>query len=152
MSRCVSFAAICFFFVLCAAQNTTESSQDELVGWQAIPTRRGTFDIIQSCFFTILACTWTIQHLNIPSPEDKPHEIRWRKFRWMLLTIFLPEFILAHAAVELDMARRSTRRFREMGTCNWWCSPLRRCSNEVHYNKDPETGRESSISNRAIES
>ena len=27
---------------------------------------RGTIDILWSCLFTIIACTWTVQHLNVP--------------------------------------------------------------------------------------
>jgi hypothetical protein len=38
------------------------------------PNTRGTLDILWSCVFTIIACTWTIQHLNIPEQRDDVSE------------------------------------------------------------------------------
>ena len=103
------------------------------------PNTRGTLDILWSCVFTIIACTWTIQHLNIPEPRDDVSERMdrrhwrfhfrkvhkgffsglwydvkdgagelgpdfvwsigrfWMNFKWMLFTIFLPEYILGKA-------------------------------------------------------
>jgi hypothetical protein len=63
--------------------------------------------IIKTCAATIFACTWTIQHLNVPATNDG----EWRRFfracKWMLVTVLLPEFILAHAILELVLAIRS---------------------------------------------
>jgi hypothetical protein len=35
------------------------------------PDIRGTQNILWSCIFTIIACTWTIQHLNVPRQRGK---------------------------------------------------------------------------------
>ena len=77
---------------------------------------RGTFDILWSCVFTILACTWTIQHLNIPEQRDRSKETSkrrgapvwydavwaikrfWTGFKWMIATILAPEMILGKAS------------------------------------------------------
>src|SRR5438045_2076093 len=77
------------------------------------PEIRGTFNILWSCLFTLLICTWTIQHLNVPA--QKPRETKscweglkdllrrkgsrnlrvalgwslrrvWRRVKWMLIT------------------------------------------------------------------
>lgn len=37
-------------------------------GWQPNPDRRGTLGIVESCLFTVFACTWSFQHLNVPGP------------------------------------------------------------------------------------
>jgi len=52
-----------------AAQNTTSVSQPSQarVGWQAGPTQRGTLTIVWSCVATIITCTWSILHLNVPN-------------------------------------------------------------------------------------
>ncbi|KAE9381125.1 hypothetical protein N431DRAFT_476026 [Stipitochalara longipes BDJ] len=66
---------------------------------------RGTIDILWSCLFTIIACTWTVQHLNVPEQrEDRDKgwlgDIKWalkRTFRsagWMLVTVFAPEALI----------------------------------------------------------
>lgn len=84
---------------------------DELVGWQANSGRRGTFEIIQTCAITVFACTWTIQHLNVPGPNDSKLLRILRSCKWMVINILLPEFILSHAIFERQMA---TEVMREM--------------------------------------
>ncbi|KUJ06243.1 uncharacterized protein LY89DRAFT_557241, partial [Mollisia scopiformis] len=56
--------------------------------------------IIENCIFTILACTWSLQHLNIPNLDDKFWSKILRKCKWAVLTIFFPEFLMAHAIFE----------------------------------------------------
>lgn len=46
------------------------------VNFVASPGMRGSLDILWSCLFTILACTWSIQHLNVPEQRDRSKEIR----------------------------------------------------------------------------
>ncbi|EHA19944.1 hypothetical protein ASPNIDRAFT_39363 [Aspergillus niger ATCC 1015] len=71
------------------------------------PNTRGTLQILWSSLFTILACTWTVLHLNVPEYQPKP-EIknfkRWldwmvKKYqhptKWFLLTVLAPEVPLA---------------------------------------------------------
>lgn len=111
------FATICCAgsFQLAAAQNQTGAPAESApVGWQAAPGRRGTYDIIQTCLFTIFACTWTIQHLNVPRPGEHARKRIFRKCKWMLLTVFFPEFIMAHAIFELAMAVESMSEMSEM--------------------------------------
>jgi len=87
---------------LAAAQessNTTSSqSQQEFVGWVDLSDTRGTFDILSNCLLTIVACTWSVLHLNLPDHEDSYWRKLLRKLKWTIVTIFFPEFILAHAA------------------------------------------------------
>jgi hypothetical protein len=73
---------------------------DDFVGWQPNPDRRGTLGIIWGCFFTILACTWTIQHPNLPAKYDLWIEDFGRKFLWTIVNVVIPEFPLAHAISE----------------------------------------------------
>src|SRR6266536_1267191 len=121
--RCAFFAAV-FFFIPSAAQNSTESPQVS-VGWQANPNRRGTLNIIENCFFTILACTWSIQHLNLPDPNDNFRAKLFRKCKWTLLTILFPEFLLAQSIFEFVMAWRSMESMKKVPGLYvahpWWC-------------------------------
>ena len=82
------------------------------VGWQENSSRRGTMDILQSSLFTILICTWTVQHLNIPAPSDSKRRRLFRKIRWMLITILVPEFLLVHAIMERKMAFESLQHLK----------------------------------------
>ncbi len=69
-----------------------------LQGWVVNPNTRGTFDIIRSSFLTIFLCTWTCLHLNVPAAKEGALKPTLRKFRWMVLTILGPEFVVALAA------------------------------------------------------
>ncbi|PYH32951.1 uncharacterized protein BO87DRAFT_439015 [Aspergillus neoniger CBS 115656] len=67
------------------------------------PNTLGTLQILWSSLFTILACTWTVLHLNVPGYKQKPKEggitgwLKWMviKYRhptkWFLLTVLAPE-------------------------------------------------------------
>jgi hypothetical protein len=50
---------------------------------------------------------WSIQHLNLPNPEDSKLTIMGSKLLWMIITILLPDFPLAHAIVERHTAVKS---------------------------------------------
>ncbi|OJI83242.1 hypothetical protein ASPTUDRAFT_44573 [Aspergillus tubingensis CBS 134.48] len=67
------------------------------------PNTRGTLQILWSSIFTILACTWTVLHLNVPEyePGPKTGSLKDRlgcivkKYKhptkWFLLTVLAPE-------------------------------------------------------------
>lgn len=87
------------------AQNSTMSEfNDTNVGWQDGPFQRGTMTILWTCLSTVITCTWTILHLNVPRRFEGPWETRFRKAKWMGITILFPEFVFAKAVCELQMA------------------------------------------------
>lgn len=104
--------SIFYTLVLAATENSTATTTQTLhpVGWQNSPARRGTWDIITSCAATIFACTWSIQHLNVPGPlsRDGTFKKLLRTCKWMVITILFPEFIMAHAFFELVLAVQAT--------------------------------------------
>jgi hypothetical protein len=79
---------------------------------------RGTLDIFWSCFFTLLICTWTAQHLNVPAqrlgrePESTKEYVTsifstfWSKLKWMIITLVLPEFLVGRAVQDWMLAWR----------------------------------------------
>jgi hypothetical protein len=76
-------------------------------GWTSSPTEHGTADILWSCLLTILACSWTILHQNIPAKRDSAI-VKWgRKLSWMIITIVAPELTAAQAYVQWGDARSS---------------------------------------------
>jgi hypothetical protein len=96
---------------------------DASVEWQGSPGRRGTLTILWSCLITVLACTWSIQHLNLPGPRDGPWAQMLRKCKWAAITLLFPEFIMAHAIYELamaihDLGKLEARRARTVEP--WW--------------------------------
>jgi hypothetical protein len=109
---------LCFILTICTTPIESVSSQVDpskpWVGWQLSPARRGTFDILQTCILTILACTWSVLHLNVPAPREKYSRKLKRKILSTVVTIFLPEVILAHAIVERRMAVDSLAEIRKI--------------------------------------
>lgn len=80
---------------------------------------RGTFDILWGCLSTLLVCTWTVQHLRIPQATSKRKSLRgyWShwgeeiglQFKWMILTLLIPELLAGKELQDLVMARESCR-------------------------------------------
>ncbi|KAN0113223.1 hypothetical protein V8E51_006174 [Hyaloscypha variabilis] len=80
---------------------------------------RGTLDILWSCLFTIITCTWTVQHLNVPEQREGRNpgiwgtiwwaiKRGWTSAKWMLVTVLAPEILLAKnvgdvSALKLDL-------------------------------------------------
>jgi hypothetical protein len=88
------------------------------------PDSRGTLDILWSSLFTIFACTWSVQHLNVPEQrEDRDPgwrgNIRWMlkgilsKSKWMITTVIAPEFVFACAATGLSDAKDQQKSMRD---------------------------------------
>ncbi|KAL2671474.1 hypothetical protein Neosp_014064 [[Neocosmospora] mangrovei] len=80
------------------------------------PNIRGTFDILWSSLFTIVSCTWTVQHLNVPWQDPSSRESLWAiiigiasslwvKIKWMITTIILPEFLVGKALQDRHRAK-----------------------------------------------
>ncbi|KAK3293851.1 uncharacterized protein B0H64DRAFT_398826 [Chaetomium fimeti] len=80
------------------------------------PDTRGTLEILWSSLFTIFACTWAIQHPNIPEQRDGRYpgwtdDIRWglkglwENIKLAFYTVVAPEVIITVATNDLLMAR-----------------------------------------------
>jgi hypothetical protein len=102
----LSSALLGAFIALAEAQNSTSSSDENSmkIGWQDGPNQRGTLTILWSCLSTIVACTWTILHLNVPGTCDSTWRRILTKAKWMLVTLLFPEFLFSKAVCELQMA------------------------------------------------
>jgi hypothetical protein len=72
----------------------------------------------------IIACTWTIQHLNVPEQREGRDpgwrgDLKWRlkstwqTTEWMLITIIAPELILGKAWGDVDDAREDLQELQE---------------------------------------
>ena len=90
------------------------SGNQKLVGWQLASGGRNTLDIIENCLLTILACTWSIQHLNVPKRDTEWYWILGTKIKWAVFTVFFPELILAYAILEFIMAWKSLKSFKKI--------------------------------------
>ncbi|KAH6603486.1 hypothetical protein Trco_008261 [Trichoderma cornu-damae] len=97
---------------------TTCSAPAAPANYVSSPNTRGTLDIIWSSLFTIIACTWTLQHPNIPEQRngrDKGHlgDAKWalrafyRGAARMACTVIAPELIIGAAFGDLLAARQS---------------------------------------------
>ena len=120
-----------YFSSLAAGFNATVSlSDDQPVGWQAGADSRGTWAIVSSCLSTIFACTWSIQHLNVPGKPtlDGKWARIFRSCKWMVINILFPEFIVLQAAFELFMAIQALRLMEKAGKSvayPWWYNLFR---------------------------
>jgi hypothetical protein len=91
----------------------------EYAGWTPSPKQRGTADILWSCCLTLLTCSWTVLHLNIPSKRDGIFIIFSRKAIWMLISIIAPELITMQAYNHWYWASKSVPKMRGLGLQEW---------------------------------
>ncbi|PMD15631.1 hypothetical protein NA56DRAFT_634481, partial [Hyaloscypha hepaticicola] len=89
------------------------------IGWQDGPNQRGTLTILWSCLSTIVACTWTILHLNVPGTYDSTWRRILTKAKWMLVTLIFPEFLFSKAVCELQMAFGAVHRSSNQKDANF---------------------------------
>ncbi|KAF4626782.1 hypothetical protein G7Y89_g11374 [Cudoniella acicularis] len=100
------------FNTVCTAPNST-------VNFVSSPDTRGTLDILWSCLFTMIACTYTVLHLNVPEQRagrdpgwrgDLKWTVRgvWVSVKWMLVTILAPEILLSKNWGDLEFAKTAT--------------------------------------------
>lgn len=105
------------FDTICSTPSTT-------VNYVSSANTRGTIDILWSCLFTVIACTWTVQHLNIPEQREGRDsgwlgDIKWglkRGFtttKWMLATIIAPEVLLGKYWGDLENAKSDLKKLRK---------------------------------------
>lgn len=126
MSRCLAIIAFLFANGISAYSefSTTCSIPPADINYVTSPNTRGTLDILWSCFFTIIACTWTIQHLNLPEQRgNRDPGFRgnvkwiakglWSNSKWMLATMIAPEYILGKALADLQAAYSSVDFMRD---------------------------------------
>lgn len=88
--------------------NTTEVQP----AWVPEPRGRGTFSLLLSCIVTLVLCIWTAIHDDvIPNPTFQKRLTS--KLAWMLLSLFIPEIVIAHAISQWKEARKLHR---------FWCN------------------------------
>jgi hypothetical protein len=119
-------------FLVCLAQPALSSSTfypnctfpSAIVNFVSSGNVRGTLDILWSSLFTLLICTWTVQHLNIPQ-QTKDYDGSWDKLKeafkrsgtkvkWMLVTLIVPEFLVGRAFQDFMMTKKSCREMRRL--------------------------------------
>ena len=122
-------------YLLCGASTALptlhrEGGAETMVGWQPNPNRRGTLDIIFNCLFTIVACTWSVQHFNLPVPKDGFWTLFLRRARWFALAIIFPEVLLLQAVAERYTATMCRDKFGKIEgihvVCSSWIARLKK--------------------------
>jgi hypothetical protein len=103
-----------------ATTNITESTR--FTGWMSEPNGRGTTGLLWSCLSTILLCTWTVVHLDVPS--DYHHSVSYtflHRLQWMFGAIFAPEIVLLRAVIEYRAAKLVFHKIQPLSPriCQW---------------------------------
>lgn len=91
--------------------------------WEPPPGERGSYQILSSCILTLVLCVWTAMHVNIPPPrpqerlknddgmlqgvkvsdeEELKSSFNWKKVKWVMIGLIMPEFVSALAAIRVQ--------------------------------------------------
>jgi len=90
---------------------------DGSVNFVSGPDVRGTMEIIWGSLFTLIACTWTIHHPNVPEQRDDRDpgwkgdlwwglKSTWESAKLALVTVLAPELIISIAWDQLRIAKK----------------------------------------------
>lgn len=75
---------------------------------------RTMWSIIWSCVATILACSWTAIHLNVPGMDEKRIVIFRRRLFIMVLALTAPELMVTWATIQFLSARDTAKVFNDV--------------------------------------
>ncbi|QKX56049.1 uncharacterized protein TRUGW13939_03149 [Talaromyces rugulosus] len=109
----MSLSSFVLLLVVLPAITLSQTTPDAKKGWQSGDNDRSSFDILWGCFSTIFACTWSVLHLNVSNPRESESRIFWRQVKWFILTIFIPEYLVAVAADQFWEARICVKSFEK---------------------------------------
>lgn len=98
---------------------------NDTVNFVSSSPTRGTLDILWSSLFTIIACTWTVLHLNVPEQRDDRDpgfrgDIKWAlkgawtKAKWMIWTVLAPELIISKNMGDLKSVKELQEPFEAL--------------------------------------
>ncbi|KAK6430266.1 hypothetical protein LTR95_013581 [Oleoguttula sp. CCFEE 5521] len=87
---------------------------------------RSTFNILWSSLATIMACTYSVLHLNVPHQRNGRDpgwkgDLKWLsmgfgvKMKWSIIAIFAPEWYMLIAASEYYGTRKLRQRLQDLG-------------------------------------
>ena len=74
---------------------------------------RGTMEILTSCILTIVACIYTVIHLNVPTKNGTwPRLVQ--KIKWTMTGLLAPELVLYTACSQFFEARKLVKELKEL--------------------------------------
>jgi hypothetical protein len=123
-----NLASCLFFAVVVKGYETFETrctGPSTTVNFVSSADKRGTLDILFSCLFTLVACTWTVQHLNVPEQREGRDpgwlgnikwtlKRAWTSTKWMLITVLAPEYLLAKGLSDWQAVDSSITKLQEI--------------------------------------
>ncbi|KAF9871459.1 hypothetical protein CkaCkLH20_11106 [Colletotrichum karsti] len=97
-------------------QNTDNSTALAEIGaapWVNSPTVRGTLDLLLTCVVTLVACVYSVLHLNIPADDGKYANF-FDRLRWVVVALLFPDTVLVIAVGQFLEARALRARLRRL--------------------------------------
>jgi len=68
--------------------------------WVEAPKVRGSLQIFNLCFSTLLICIWNAHHLDIPLQRQSPNRRFLFTIHWMFIALLTPEILLGVAILQ----------------------------------------------------
>ncbi|KAH0275422.1 hypothetical protein KCU91_g4576, partial [Aureobasidium melanogenum] len=93
--------------------NVTTLDNSTRTGWVNEPNIRGSWGILLPCVSTLLVCSWSVMHLNLPAKSSSNTEKLVPYLYWCVIGIFGPELAIWAAWRQLMSARALKREIEE---------------------------------------
>lgn len=93
--------------------NVTILTNTTRTGWVNEPNIRGSWSILLPCISTLLVCSWSVMHLNIPAKSSTNTDKFVPYLYWCFIGIFGPELAIWAAWRQLMSASALKREIEE---------------------------------------
>ncbi|KAG0702575.1 hypothetical protein DFH29DRAFT_496607 [Suillus ampliporus] len=110
-------AVLLYFPLFCASLPTFNGTSVPTLDASDTPfcnDTRTLWNIIWSCVATLIACTWTAVHPNIPGIDEKKFPVACRRLFIMVMALVAPELMITWAARQFLSATRTKEKFNEL--------------------------------------
>ncbi|KAG0699100.1 hypothetical protein DFH29DRAFT_62933 [Suillus ampliporus] len=110
------YAVLLYTPFVCASLRNLNATSIPILDVSDCPScgnTRTLWNIIWSCVATLLACTWTAVHPNIPGMDERKVAITSRRLFIMVVALISPELMITWAVTQLFWAWRAARDFND---------------------------------------
>ncbi|KAK4921655.1 hypothetical protein LTR49_010941 [Elasticomyces elasticus] len=98
---------------------TTCTLPETVTNYVSSPSTRGLLEIIWTSLATVITCTYTVLHLNVPKHGASDWQLLLNSIKWAIITIIAPEIVLCKAIMDWSKGYKHWRDLKPETKQHW---------------------------------
>ncbi|KAK5703066.1 hypothetical protein LTR97_004012 [Elasticomyces elasticus] len=98
---------------------TTCTLPETVTNYVSSPNTRGLLEIIWTSLATVITCTYTVLHLNVPENGASDWQLTYHNTMWAIITIIAPEIVLCKAIMDWSKGYKHWRDLKPETKQHW---------------------------------